>query len=242
MKRNFSKCNYQLINDYLTELDFSFLNKSNLSCSQKWSFFNNLITDTIAYYVPENKVMHATRKPHSDKYSKRIYNKYKRLCKKERKTNKDYTAEKKLIRRELSKSLHRYQEKLEESLLKPSNIKSFYKYVSCKMRKHKVAPSTLIYNAKTLFNDSEKVEAFNEYFSSVFGKFADGHIVLASGPQPLFVPNIVRTAILSSNPLSAPGPDNIPMLFWKNVGTVISPHLCSLFNLFISSDFLPSEW
>ena len=49
------------------------------------------------------------------------------VCKKERKTNKDYTAEKKLIRRELSKSLHRYQEKLEESLLKPSNLKSFYK-------------------------------------------------------------------------------------------------------------------
>ena len=52
----------------------------------------------------------------------------------------------------------------------------------------------------------------------------------------------IQSAISRSKNTSACGLDNIPMIFWKQISSVIAAPLAHLFNMFLNQSFVPDIW
>jgi hypothetical protein len=90
--------------------------------------------------------------------------------------------------------------------------------------------------------NNEKAQILNNYFCSVFNQYRSMLPIMDTGSLIEITPEIVQTALAQVNQHSAPGSDNIPMLFWVNVSAVICVPLAKLFSKFINSAYVPDLW
>ena len=111
------------------------------------------------------------------------------------------------------------------------------------------ALSTLISTTGTIASESsEKAEAFNEYFKSVF-TLEDLSYIPDKGTSPYpAIPEInitlqgVTNLLSSCDPHKSPGPDNLHAAFLKQVSVEIAPMLTHLFQQSLRDNSIPAVW
>ena len=139
-----------------------------------------------------------------------------------------------------------YTKSLGESI--KENPKRFWRYFRCKTKSNSI-PTSIKYNNRTFTSARDKAEAFNKYFFTTFTE--DNDVLPASNNTRSDVPQLVLPTLSESevhqvlsqlDPYKAPGPDGIPTLILKECSRELSPSVCHLFNLSLSSGKLPQEW
>ena len=129
-----------------------------------------------------------------------------------------------------------------------SNKKPFWHYVKSKRQDHS-GISTLISTMGTIaFESSEKTEAFNKCFKSVF-TVEDLSYIPDKGTSPYpAIPEINITLQGATNLLSrcdphkSPDPDNLHAAFLKQVSMEIAPMLTHLFQQSLRDISIPALW
>lgn len=109
----------------------------------------------------------------------------------------------------------------------------------------------IMYSNKTITNDIEIANAFNDYFSTIGNKLSND-ISCDTDPTEFMHPGITNTIFLSPitydevlkeinslNDGKLPGIDGIPPKVWTSVSHVIAPVLCHLFNLVLTTGIYP---
>ena len=110
-------------------------------------------------------------------------------------------------------------------------------------------PDTVELNGIYLSSAEAKVEAFNNYFSSVF----NDNTYLPSGlPSSPFTENSITLTVLSHedvlsalqnlNPTKSADPDNLHPMILKECANELPPSLCMLFNNSLRLSKLPLNW
>ena len=102
-------------------------------------------------------------------------------------------------------------------------------------------------NGTVLTTDIDKVNAFNDYFTSVFTqpirssyKFNINKICISEEVD--FSQKAVFEALRRAQRTTSSGPDSIPLVFWVNLAYVLTFPISIIFNLSYKTANLPSYW
>ena len=132
-------------------------------------------------------------------------------------------------------------------LLKEPNGKKFYKYVNSRL-KSSAKVSCLINNDKIVNTDSACANVFNQKFASVFSH-DDGNLPNFPNRCNQFIEDFIITrksivdCIKYLKPNSSPGPDSLPLKFFKQFADQLSNPLQIIFSRSFNEGIkLPLEW
>ena len=110
-------------------------------------------------------------------------------------------------------------------------------------------PAIKLLNNETAITDSDKAEALNKYFSSVFtnedlSNIPPSPICFLSDPITTidFTPELVKEKLLSLNDNKSPGPDNIHPFLLKTLSHVLCVSISMLFELSIKTGTTANQW
>lgn len=137
----------------------------------------------------------------------------------------------------------------ENRLIEQGNVGSFYRYVNKKLNgSNNIAPLR-DHDGNLVYTDDQKATLLNEYFSSIYTG-DNGTVCLDALPEKVdgdmppvfFTPDMVNKYIRKLNGKGSGGPDGLPAVFFKNVGTNIAFPLSVIFNISVQSGSVPSIW
>jgi hypothetical protein len=141
--------------------------------------------------------------------------------------------------------VRKFHVRLERKLLSYGSLRAFYKHVNCKLHAlQRVAP--VYSNNELVTNDSDKAQAFNDYFASVFTvptvptANCNGYVNVVS-PDVCFSQTETYKALLSAKRSFSAGPDSIPSAFWANLASVLALPMSVLFSLSHNFGVIPGE-
>ena len=151
---------------------------------------------------------------------------------------------KKLAQHECCTAYHNYV----SNLIDPhTNNKKFWSYIKSCRKDHTGIP-TLSVDGNLITNDSDKANALNNQFASVFTQENISSIPTASGPTYPDMDGIeittkgIRRLLSNLNPYKASGPGKIPTRFFKEFATEIAPCLTILFQASLNQGIIPDDW
>ena len=127
------------------------------------------------------------------------------------------------------------------------NPKKFYSYIKNKKSGNTSIP-TLKDNGNILSEPTDKANALNSQYASVFTKEPDGNIPSpGTTPHPnmpniQFTTNAVEKLLANLNPSQANGPDRIPTRILKLAAKELSPVITFLFQQSYDTGEVPSDW
>ena len=144
--------------------------------------------------------------------------------------------------------IKRYLANKKRHLLNSKSLASFYKHVNAKLSSSRgVAP--LRVNNIVLVDDEEKVQAFNNYFSSVFTRpLNEINTSQLNSACPIFSnimyfsPRLTYEALLKAKPGYSVGPDLLPSILWVKLAAQLALPVSILFNTSYHFATLPSDW
>lgn len=245
----FKKANYQMINAFLTAVDWDMVYANCESPNEYWLAFKNVINTAIFNFVPF--VQPGTRKTvpwfsnklkHLRSVKQRKWNKY--VNSRNIVTMAQYKDSASKFRKEFLKVKCDYEKKLFSA--DNSNGK-FYAYVKRHTSAKYSIPSLKCNDGSLAVTDYDKACEFGKYFESVF--------VRDNGTIPNFETNCTdrldnftcdpRNVIKIVKKLkssSSAGPDGINVYFIKQILAVVTNPLCKVYNISLSEGVVPDEW
>jgi hypothetical protein len=249
LKASFKKANYELINAFLSTIDWDVVYANCCTTEEYWSAFSSIINTAIYNFVP---FVYSSKVRNTPWFNGKLKNL--RLCK-QRKWKKymkdrniishtDYKLAAHKFRSEFIKAKCNYENDL---FANHNNNGKFYGYIKSQMSVNISIPCIKKQDGSVAVNDYDKASEFLNYFSSVFVN--DNNVV------PNFDPpcndrldNFVCTTrdivkvVTKLKGTSSPGPDGITSTFLKNILAYVANPLCKVFNKSITEGVLPKDW
>jgi hypothetical protein len=142
--------------------------------------------------------------------------------------------------------IYAFRKEREERILLSASVKQFYVYISQRMSPVNFLGPLLDLHSMPITRDSDKDEAFNKFFHSVFT--ADDGILPVFHPcsdvymdMPVFNPAEVRGALLEIKNTSSCGSHGCPAKFLRHFPELSIP-LSNLFNMSMRQQTVPHAW
>jgi hypothetical protein len=247
-KLDFDKIDHAGFARELLFTDWSTVFDVNDSIDFAWDQFSRLLMSLISKYTPKkltvNRKVNYDRLPadimkliRDKKVAWRIYKKFRR------ETDKNtFRALAKLVRVRID--AHRKER--EERILKSASIQQFYAYVRGHINSSTQIGPIHAANGAILTSDSEKAEAFNRFFHSVFTE-DDANCpdfacrTTTNMNMPHFTPDEIRAALAALKNSSSCGPDGCPTKILKLFPELSLP-LTDIFNMSMKQQRIPMAW
>lgn len=149
------------------------------------------------------------------------------------------------IKNQIKTSYNQYIERIQLSLT--HDPRKFWSYVHAKNNSSRI-PGQMIYQSNTIEHPQNIINAFGEYFSSVY---QSSQSLTNKSSQSSSVNNIYFYPICESEVITAckklkdkmtSGTDNIPSFIVKDCAGVLSCPLAKIFNLCLNNKQYPSVW
>ena len=254
----------RLIPNKISQLDFNRIDHAGLSAcllsanwdqifsdtdtiDVAWDHFNNFIHSLLLKFTPKKKPSYSKRPDFMPPNIMRLI-KLKREAWKFYKKYKSARNRKTFNRlaKTLKSSIMGFRNAREEKILLNGSIKQFFAYTRSRMCIiSKIGP---INNScgHQVTDDSDKAEAFNDFFHSVY-THDDGTFPVFNKrtesimPTPVLSVDEVRRVLMESKSSYACGPDGSPPIFLKKFTELCSP-LCILFNMSLQQGRTPMAW
>jgi hypothetical protein len=246
---NFAKADYEMLHDYLSAVDWphEFMACHPSDIESLWSIFKRILFNAISVCVPVTTS--------SQRSSKLSYPKHIRVALNKKKTlwRKRFSAlgksAYKAFALKCDKLIRRHHAGIERRIIRSNSVSSFYNYVGRKLNApHKVAPLRAD-NGSYLVSDTDKAEALNTYFASVFtphaADCATSDLPWCNAPVSQSVDFSIATvlnALRNTKHTLSSGPDGIPSVFWSKLSSVVAFPTSIIFSSSYNSSQLPKDW
>jgi len=249
--RDFANADFLALNNYLLSVDWQLMLVNSNDVDVYWNNFMCIMNTAIDMFVPLKhtksipskwrhrypyfirqmfRKRHAAWKAHRRFKSTKLYEKYVKLDTK------------------YKQAVHNFEVNKEQQLIDNGNIGQFYRYVN-----NKIVAKTGIGVIKSdkgemLYNDAEKSECFNKFFSSVFTR--DNGILPGvtekAKPNSLtdveFAYEDILKVIHKLKSKNTMGPDGLSSGFLKKVASGISFPLMLIFSQSFQCGKIPDSW
>ena len=243
---------YDSLNNYLLQIDWYNFMSVNLDTESIWASFKSVLFEAFDRFVPTQKqTIYNPRKKNYPRKLKRAFSRKKMLwrrCKLEP-LNVEMKARYRLAHMTCQRLLHDYELQVEKKILESGDTGKFYKYVNRKLSCSTGIGTLTGETGEAVVNNEEKANLLNRYFASV--------CVDDNGKQPSFDRQVshdvsidtiefnsqnVYNIIKHLKPKSSSGPDGIPPVVLKNLGSSLAAPLALIFESFMSTGQTPIEW
>jgi len=247
---DFSKCNWDDVNNYFFNVDWSAAYSECLTAEQHTDVFYCILDDCIDQFVPiycSRRTTHyrgINYPPHIRKLllkKKNCWRLYRKFG-----TN-VYYARYRLVCSQCRKAIHCFIANREDALISTGNMGKFYRYASSKLNCRTNVGSLKQPDGNLTIDPQIKASLLSNYFNSTFTA-DDGSRPLVAPRSSTKMHSIVFTqqhifrvlSRLKAN--SAGGPDGIPPIFLKNVRSLLAAPLAFLYQLLFESTSVPAVW
>lgn len=236
---NFRKVNYASIEANMRTLDFDYMKNSD--AAQCWSTFYDQIKHIISENVPMTE--RSLTNPRRDFKSKKLYNRMKRTYNKYKKSNiRSNQIKYKLAKKEYRKYIVHSKYEFERDMIENWGLNRFYKYVSNHFSsKSQISPMRDKFG-NVQIKEENIATILNEHFASVFNPESDLNVDIQNGGKYQITVEMIKTALSDANLNTAPGVDEIPLYFWKEMLPLVGEQLSVLFTKFINESYVPDIW
>ena len=254
MNFNFNKTNFNGLNLFLKNIDFTLLFCNN-NIEQITSAFYEILLEGFKNFVPlERDKDYNSSPPWFTGNLKTLRNRKNKVWRKYLKTknDNDYSDFKILFnsfKLLLNQSYNHYISDMSTKL--KSNPKSFWRFVNSR-RKSDEYPSFMKFSNSSSGDPATICEFFRSFFSKSYTDTAfiasDSHFshldncLKTSSIDLYFDEAMVKNYLNRLRSNTSPGPDGIPEIILKNCSEVLASPLSCLFNLSISLGVFPSIW
>ena len=174
---------------------------------------------------------------------KRIFWKRWKLC--------NLSADKSLYKTaaaDCKRAIQKFHAAKELALIRKNNRGSFYNFVNSKIKYGVNTAGLKTSDGSVITNPYEKVETFNQFFSSVFrcDNGNSAHVADRACSNNLknilFTPGTVRDVLRKLKPSVSAGADGIPNILLRNCASYLALPLCHIFSISFFYGCLPSSW
>ena len=243
---------YAEMNQELNQFDWGSVLEGK-SAEESWCLFEDLIQKMVEKYVPKRRVRDdGSRPPPWMNNAIREKSKDKWAAYWEMRRNRDDPSRRHYakIRNQLKWLVRKTVKNYEKSVAAEAktNPKAFYAYVKSKTKVQSSIPDIETVNGLTK-TDTEKAEAMNQFFTSVFTK-EDLHSI----PQPTnyfkddaltdieITEDIVRKKLMELNQNKSAGADNQHPRVLKEIADTIVTPVTIIYNKSLDEGYLPQVW
>ena len=242
---DFSKANFELINNHLISKDWSPIYDSSLPFQTVYNHFLSNIQQCIDDYVPTKTINNKKirRRPkHIRQLLKQKLQRYK-LYKKD----KSFKTAYKEACTSYDLAVNSFYEKTEADLAKNHNSKKFYNYINKKLKSSSTIPPLLNDTGSFLFSDKEKADFLNASFQKNFtedNKVPLNNTCRQSTTMASFIitETDVLQAVSKANDKLSRTPEGIPTYFIKRIISSIIKPLVYIFNCSLLYNVIPIQW
>ena len=243
---DFKRADYINLSQYLASINWHalFAQVPPTNINAVWSVFKNAILSAINLFVPKYEVKHSRKQPYYPLYVRRALKRKHSLWRIRHQYGmlEQYKSQASRCRR----LIKNYHVRAEKRIINNKSTSAFYRHVNRKLDHCQRIPPIKAANGNILIKDRDKVEEFNEFFTSVF-KHSDSLPCVDIVPDPKSMPidfsvNAVRDALRRAKHNTSSGPDGIPSIFWASLYSVLAPPISIIFGLSYQLAVLPSEW
>ena len=240
---NYQSANYDLINNYLSSIDWNAQISSSTSLQNFYDNFISIILSSIKRFVPSRSTRKRPRKPrHITKLLKQKQNAYKKY-----KSSKSSSNLYKQKSKECDSAVQDYYNKIELKMCNLPSSKNFYNYVNKKIKSRSTIPPLHDNDKNLKFSDTEKANVFNQFFQKVF---TDDNGVNLNLPAKSSVTMEsfeitfldILQAVNDSKDKITRTPELIPTYFIKRTISSLLHPLYMLFNFTLNENVIPSQW
>ena len=225
-------------------------NPDNLDVNSNWDFFHQNYTKLMSQSIPSRMTKQKHHLPWITRSIIRLQRKRDKAHSQAKKTKRNKHWEKfKQLRKEVTKEVANSYSSYINNVIGESlttNPKQFWSFIRKNKTENLGIPSLKV-NDMVKTTDSDKADALNDYFKSVFTK--EQLPIPTKGPSPF--PSIqsleiglngVTKQLQALNPNKASGPDEIPAKVLKETANEISPIIHHIFQQSYTSGQLPEAW
>ena len=225
-------------------------NPDNLDVNSNWDFFHQNYTKLMSQSIPSRMTKQKHHLPWITRSIIRLQRKRDKAHSQAKKTKRNKHWEKfKQLRKEVTKEVANSYSSYINNVIGESlttNPKQFWSFIRKNKTENLGIPSLKV-NDMVKTTDSDKADALNDYFKSVFTK--EQLPIPTKGPSPF--PSIqsleiglngVTKQLQALNPNKASGPDEIPAKVLKETAIEISPIIHHIFQQSYTSGQLPEAW
>ncbi|MCP4474596.1 MAG: hypothetical protein GY821_08560, partial [Gammaproteobacteria bacterium] len=246
---NFRKADYEAIEYFLTNLDFSQVLSTCAGSDEMYTTLLDIMWDLIKNFVPQNEGRPASRSMFWSKNTRSLHSKQLRLYKKFKRTRLFSDKQKYLTAYYAARSAKRRDIFSQENhILQANDDKMFWNFVNSKLSiKNYGLPPLRLPDGSILTDELTKSETFCDYFASVL-TVDDG------APLNFPVKNVTRLDAIDFSPLivfqslsrlkgkSSLGPEGIPSLFFKKLAAPLAFPLSLIMQHSLSTGVFPKAW
>ena len=253
-KHNFKRANFEGINNYLSNVDWSLMQSScGTDIDSCVSFFYDKITYAIDLFVPLNKTKSNNHPPWFNKLILNLKNRknkaYKRFIKSRLRS--DYSVYSHLrgqLLVSVKRSYANYINNAQNNLT--TDPKRFWSFVNSK-KKTNSYPSSMFFSDTQCSNPSDICNQFANFFSSVYvthdcsqnfvieNAIIDNNINICN---LYLTENCIIDALSKIDECKSAGPDNIPPVFLKKCAHSLITPLKYIFNTSLKLGQFPQKW
>ena len=242
--RNFKKANFDQINNELSNQNWNNLYIHNDNTQTIYNNFILILHNVIEQFIPVNNI-HSTKNKTPRHIKSLLQTKlrtYKKL-----KNDRSLRSRYKQVSKDYENAVNAWNDKIELNVCKNPSTKIFYNYVNKKIKSHSSIPPLCKINGNPLTTDSEKTDAFNKYFQSVFTTDNGSSVHPTSKefiPMPHFTitKSDIQAAVRKLKGKVSRTPEDIPSFFIKHTLPSIIDQLVIIFNLILQSNTIPHQW
>ena len=235
-KRIFKRADYNALSQYLSDINWValFAQVAPSDVNAVWSVFLNVILHAINLFVPMQSIKHCRVQLKYPLYVRQALRHKQALWRVRHQPDKlmQYKAQAARCKR-LIKS---YPVRAERRLVNSKSTSAFYRHLSRKLDNSQRILPIKAANGAILVKDNDKVEAFNEFFTSVFTHSDPPlHVNVNANSAQISAPvdfsvSAVSQALRRAKPTTFSGPDGIPSVFWANMSNELALPVSIIFS------------
>ena len=244
-KRNYYRANYELLNNYFSNINWDWIFQICFSADECWNAFRDIILDVTYKFIPTDQ----KRKIQKGRFSRNrsLYRAKAELWRRWRETGDENDLIKyKQFEKKTNYLIRQRRVQTELDLVGRANLNVFYKYINRKLFNH-TSLGEIQCDNNSLTSDPEKIAIFNDYFASVFTSDDENapDFCMRTNTQidnVVFTPEIVTRILKTLNGSTSIGPDGIPNVLLKKCAHSLALPLCHIFDVSVRTCKLPHEW
>ena len=241
---DFSKANFPCINTELITLNYANIFNTDSTLQSQYDGFLACLKTAIAHHVPVKIVKNSksNRRPkHLRQLLKNKLHLYRKL-----KSDSTYKLSYNKASKDYDKAVSHWYDKIESDMCSNANSRKFFNYVNKKLKVKSSIPP-LFENNNSVTSDIGKANLLNSCFQKFFTK-DDSRLpstpIRDTANMPPFLITIedIKSAVSNAKDKISRTPEGVPTFFIKRIINSILIPLAHLFNSFLQSGFVPSQW